>query len=385
MSLLPLESLLGCCALPFSLLDTGDEDVFDPNVPLAGDPVKIKEVCSKASQCLAENSEFFTDEPKCKMVKDEDFKLGGKILGMGGFSAVVRVDKMIVAKENIGDNCAFKTLRKDLEESKVVRGAEDLLKEALFLGQISHPNIITLHSTSGTIGDPNFGLIVERLAGNVEDMFKKWWKAKIEASETSPSRKERLKRKQSLMDDRVKIMFDVSSALSYLHANNIIHRDLKPDNIGLDSFGRVKLYDFGVAKEFKADKEVGPGIYKATHKTGTRRYMAPEVFLGTPYGLSADVYSFSIVLWEVIALETPYAGMSGPEHAKSVYTNKRRPILKPKWPKGIKKVMLGAWVHEPDKRLTMSEVSKQLSEYMAGEKTASFDVGSDSDSNFSRI
>ncbi len=74
-------------------------------------------------------------------------------------------------------------------------------------------------------------------------------------------------------------------------------------NAGFDVRGNVKLFDFGLAKELQPRDRIGPGEYNASGRTGTRRYMSPEVALCLPYGKPADVYSFAILFWEVLALE----------------------------------------------------------------------------------
>ena len=76
----------------------------------------------------------------------------------------------------------------------------------------------------------------------------------------------------------------------------IYNSDLKPDNVGFNFEGRVKLFDFGLAKELDPLQKTADGMYEMSGGTGSRRFMAPEVALGHPYNLSADIYSFSILI-----------------------------------------------------------------------------------------
>jgi serine/threonine protein kinase len=83
---------------------------------------------------------------------------------------------------------------------------------------------------------------------------------------------------------------DMARALAACHGENIVHRDVKPQNIFVDRQGRYKLGDFGVARTME-------GTGSATMRTGTYRYMAPEVFNGQHYGPRADLYSLGLVLY----------------------------------------------------------------------------------------
>lgn len=108
----------------------------------------------------------------------------------------------------------------------------------------------------------------------------------------------------------IEIGRSLASALHYLHYEfhedaMIIHRDLKPDNIGFTENGVLKLMDFGLAvcveRHFDPD-----GGYVMTGETGSYRYMAPEVMRNEPYNEKVDIYSFGIIMWQVITGLTPF-------------------------------------------------------------------------------
>jgi len=73
--------------------------------------------------------------------------------------------------------------------------------------------------------------------------------------------------------------------------------------------------------------------------------MATEVFNGDPSGLSADVYSFTLMLWEVLAISVPFEHMDPEQHSKFVHVKNRRPKIERSWPKPAKKLLERGWVH----------------------------------------
>jgi len=92
---------------------------------------------------------------------------------------------------------------------------------------------------------------------------------------------------------KVKIALDVACGMAYLHARNIIFRDLKSENLLLDDTGKTKICDFGFAR--KAGN-------KRAHMTmcGTDEFMAPEIIMGNEYDGKADVFSYGMLVFEII-------------------------------------------------------------------------------------
>ena len=90
------------------------------------------------------------------------------------------------------------------------------------------------------------------------------------------------------------IALDIANGMAYLHSQAILHRDLKPSNVLLTNNKRAKISDFGMSVAITGQE--------LTAETGTYRWMAPEVIKHESYSSNADVYSFGIVLWQLITV-----------------------------------------------------------------------------------
>lgn len=121
----------------------------------------------------------------------------------------------------------------------------------------------------------------------------------------------------------------------------------------------MKIFDFGLAKEIDPSKQDASGLYKLTGDTGSPRYMAPEVALEKPYNERADVYSFSILLWQILELETPFAGYSMSLFNKKIVQEGVRPLCNGKWPTAVVDMMQRGWSIVA-KRPSMKEVASVL-------------------------
>ena len=136
---------------------------------------------------------------------------------------------------------------------------------------------------------------------------------------------------------------EVCRGMDYLHKKKILHRDLKAANLLIDEHGTVKIADFGVARVIDS-----PGVMTA--ETGTYRWMAPEVIEHKPYGEKADVYSFGIVIWELLTGKVPYSDRTPLQAAVGVVQSGLRPEIPPQCPAQLADIMRLCWQRDPSVR-----------------------------------
>jgi len=143
--------------------------------------------------------------------------------------------------------------------------------------------------------------------------------------------------------------------MCYLHSGNppVLHRDLKSANILLDESYTAKLADFGLSRL----KAVRSGM---TGNCGTVQWMAPEVLCNEDYAEPADVYSFGIILWEMLTKECPYDGMTPIQCALSVLNENKRPEI-PEWcPQSLRALIKKCVERDPHSRPTFTQILAAL-------------------------
>merc|ERR1712039_516016 len=134
----------------------------------------------------------------------------------------------------------------------------------------------------------------------------------------------------------------------------------KPENIGFDINGKVILYDFGLAAELDLRDKLEDGNHRLTGGTGTMRYMAPEVCKYNPYNLSADVFSFGVLLWQIMSCIIPYETFSVGMYKKLVVHNDFRLPLDRSWPISYSNLISRCWSASSSERPKFSEIKKVL-------------------------
>ncbi|KAK8893002.1 hypothetical protein M9Y10_030258 [Tritrichomonas musculus] len=248
-----------------------------------------------------------------------------------------RTHNLFAAKILIGDysNEQFKTM---------------IDREIAILKFVNHPTIIKYfgYSLRDVHNENNVTIITEFAKnGSLSDILEKI------LSSNGPSNYDNTTRQI--------ILTGISRGMKYLHDLNIIHRDLKPDNILLDENFRPLITDFGLSKFYQ-------GSYSNIQSqiVGTSIYMAPEVHSGINYDSKADVYSFGILMYEVVMDAVPYPKLKNHEIGINEFKDKvvnhnYRPEFKYHVKESIKTLIEKCWSADPKERPTFSEIYDMLS------------------------
>jgi len=347
---------------------------------------------------IESNSDIFNEMQENKYARFDREELNfEKVLGRGGFCVVSEINsinlnsKTVKEPEGInGSNTrkymsthfmrnkhgryAVKLLSKECRKNKMLhlKGAIDLAVETKFLAVLQHPHIIKMRGVCdiGYVSDGYF-LILDRLYDTLEMRITQWKNEKSSCLDLLSKVICSEKRKNKLLCHRMGVANQLCSAMTYMHTRHIIYRDLKPENIGFDIRGDVKIFDFGLAKKLMKKDENDDGTFKLTGFTGSLRYMAPEVHKSLSYNLSADIYSFGILFWQIMSLSNPFHNYSTKLHEKYVVQQGYRPSCSKTWPIDLTKIMKRCWSANPVKRPKMKEVEcsiDNLLEALSSEK-----------------
>uniref|UniRef100_A0A182SUW3 Mitogen-activated protein kinase kinase kinase 7 n=1 Tax=Anopheles maculatus TaxID=74869 RepID=A0A182SUW3_9DIPT len=259
-----------------------------------------------------------------------------EIVGKGSYGTVVKakwIDKYVALKY--------------MESHSITKDA--FIAEVSHLSRVAHPNIIELYGAC--MESPNICLVMEYADGG--SLHK-------------------------VLHCRPRPIYTAAHAMSwarqcaegvaYLHdmtPRPMIHRDLKPPNLLLVKNGTVlKICDFGTV----TDKST-----LMTNNKGSAAWMAPEVFEGSSYTEKCDVFSWGIILWEVIAREQPFKHIDTSYAIMwRVHCGTRPPLIE-HCPKPIEQLMVQCWDKEPIRRPSMKQVVSVMNElcnFFVGEDTA---------------
>lgn len=279
-------------------------------------------------------------------------------------------DQELQDKKFIADHCirdggdsryCIKALSPDVIADKIlfVQGVTDMATETMFLSAISHPHIVTMRAfgANGML-KPNYFIVLDRLYDTLEARIPKWRvQSKRAKSVVNKMRRKSIGKLDELMETKLRYAYDLTGAFEYLHKKGLVYRDLKPENVGFNIRDDIVLFDFGLAREIQDGDKVTDNTWKLTGETGSLRYMAPEVASNKPYGHSADVYSFSIMLWEMLKMERPFSGFSKKMHSDLIIQKGMRPKIENSWAPSLKGFLKSCWHQDLTKRPSAARAS----------------------------
>jgi len=223
-----------------------------------------------------------------------------------------------------GQEVAIKVLKSNVADGPVSDTLREFAQELNILRRVHHKNILQL--IGALTKGKTLCLVTEFMHGGNLLQY---------VQEHAPLK----------LGDIVRYSLGVAMGLDYLHKINIVHRDIKTANMLLDENQVVKIADFGVARV-----QAGDGVMM-TAETGTYRWMAPEVIAHQFYNEKCDVYSYGIMVWELVSGgEVPYPGYTPLQAAVGVVQRGLRPTISPGCNSVIAQVMQYCWLADMNAR-----------------------------------
>ena len=302
----------------------------------------VHDVCGKDKTLLAEvesllsshdSAESFMETPAVSKVADmiepETKKLeAGKVFGQYEIIEQVGAGGMgevYLAKDaRLNRQVALKILPESIAVDKDrVRRFE---REAQAASALNHPNIITIYEIGET--DNTHFIATEYIEGD--------------------TLRERFRGSPMNLKSALEIAVQVVSALDAAHRTGIVHRDIKPENVMIRPDGLVKVLDFGIAKLTEklsaTDSEAATAINAQTRTgmiIGTAAFMSPEQARGQTVDARSDIFSFGLVLYEMLAGQPPFAGESAIEIIGSILNKEPVPLSRqtPEVPHEIERII----------------------------------------------
>ena len=243
-----------------------------------------------------------------------------------------------------GAEVAVKVLRGVATDAAAVA---EFAQEVAIMRKVRHRNVVQF--IGACTRPPNLCIVFEFLrGGSVFDWMRRHGAPRLPAA--------------------LKMAAEVARGMDYLHKRRVVHRDLKAANLLLDDAGCVKIADFGVARLLDTS-----GVMTA--ETGTYRWMAPEVIEHTPYTEKADIYSYGVLVWELLTARVPYDTMTPLQAAVGVVQKGLRPPIPPGTPADLAAVMAACWDRDPSSRPSFDELKGTMEALYLAARAARYDAG----------
>ncbi len=278
----------------------------------------VREVCGENRELVSEvealtqatGETFVSDDPRSPGGASMSIPRSGQMIahyqivekiGEGGMGAVFKA-----VDTNLGRTVAVKVISRP----NITTGDKRrFFREARAASALNHPNIVTIYEYDSEAG-MDF-IAMEFVQGSSLDNL--------------------LKQNATPIPVLIEYARQVASALAKAHAAGIAHRDLKPANIMITSDGIAKVLDFGLAKHDRAAGADGPGETQALTQAGmiigTPAYMAPEQVLGEVADSRSDIFSFGVILYEMLCGCRPFGGATAVATLAQIVNGVPPPVL----------------------------------------------------------
>ncbi|XP_022100093.1 uncharacterized protein LOC110984335 isoform X2 [Acanthaster planci] len=265
-------------------------------------------------------------------------------IGSGNFATVFRAEAMGIHRPGVVSTVAVKVLKETASESD----KSDFLKELALLKALDpHPNVMTLLACCTTI-EPLYIILDFMPHGNLQGYLQRIRTGKEKDHPGYLDATQRVLQPEEVL----KFACEICRGMEYLASKECIHRDLACRNILLSEDYVCKVSDFGLAREVAGDHQ-----YEMKSKGRVPvRWLAPESLLHNLYTSQSDVWSFGVLMWELVTLGShPYPGMSSQQVIAKVRQGYRLP--KPEHcSQDIYEMMASCWTEDPEKRPTFQRL-----------------------------
>ena len=272
----------------------------------------------------------------------------------------------------------YKTLNGSSSNEKdikrYIKAAQDIRYEVALLTRLNHENIISIY---GIVDDSsvddyvNYFFVMPHMKYTLDKLLQSWereGKGKVDETTANTSAVISTSSIPSLHTRLSAIALGIANGMKYLHQNRILYRDLKPTNIGIDFYGNIKLFDFGISTELQVwEHQI------ENECIGSLRYMAPEILIHRQCNFTSDVYSYGIVLYQIVSCcGTPPYSKTHPQliklsdFRKEIGYNNLRPSLESESfnkdhdddvdSTTIKRLIEDCWNQNQDQRPTFRQV-----------------------------
>ncbi len=259
-------------------------------------------------------------------------------LGEGGMATVY-----LALDEKLGRKVAIKILHAHLTENKDI--CNRFHYEARSISSLDHPNIIKVYDFSGS-QSKSLWIVTEIVQGQDIDRFI----SSVPEKTLHPIL-------------AVCLVREISKALNAAHQKGLVLRDIKPENVMITANGKVKLMDFGIAKNMQTSNKTQTGTFM-----GSPSYMSPEQIRGSEVDLRSDIFSLGVVFYEVLTGTLPFSGNTAHDVIMKVIDGKYQPIseLRPKTPEEIISIVDQCLASDPAERFQQTgELARRIDSFLS--------------------